>query len=272
MNDTYKKLQIQRNNLIDINLEQLKDIVLFDIVTLVNNIISDKQIDKISKYEQSIDNTSLTYNDIDNIINDFLKTTNYKYKDLYKNLKDEGRVFFTDLKNNSSGSCYNDINYNSDYSYIIINKNQSIIQMCITIAHEVGHIIENLELKDKNIKEKDYFNFNMYSVFNEIKAVSFATKCIDYLENINLDKTTIKKYRVLDFFNTYLGYVNDVALKKRDLYSIKRVYAMIINNYLSSIVLPSKKDKLEKIYDENKLLDNDIKILEKLKCNDQKIK
>ena len=244
MNDTYFKIQEIKNNVIDKNLKELNNIVLFDILDIVNKKINNKKIINITNIEKSIDNTILTYNDIDNIINDFLKTTNYKYKDLYKNLKEQGLVFFTD-KLKSFGNCYNDIDINSDYSYIMINKNLSVINTCLVIAHELGHIIEVLELKNNNINKKDLYNFLSNSVFNEVISTSYGKKCIDYLDNIGIDNQTIKKYRIQYFFNEGLGYANDIVAKKRNMYSIKRTYAMIINNYIDSIILPNKRKELK---------------------------
>ena len=168
--------KIIRNQIIDKNIKQLVGVATHDILRPMISTISSKDLKNIKKIEKSFDNTNLDYNDVDNIINDFLKINNYKYRNLYNKLKEQGRIFLVDDYNHL-GSCYSDIDPNSDYSYIIINKNQSIISICLSIAHELGHIIEILELKDNNISNDDLYKFTVYNVFDEVISTSYNKKC-----------------------------------------------------------------------------------------------
>ena len=271
MKDSYLKSEAIKDYIIDTNLNQLRNVA-YNIYDTVFNKLSYKTLDNLEKIKNTIDNTNLNYNDIDNIINDYLKNTNYKYKDLYNNLKEQGLVFFLDTKG-PLGSCYNENNVNSDYSYIIINKNQSIISMCLVIAHELGHIIDYLELKEgKNITQEDLYNYCTQSVLDEVIAVSHKRKCIDYLDNIGIDKNIIKKYRIEDFFDSGFSFCGNISKGKKDLYSIRRTYAFIINNYTASIIFKNKKEKIKNIFNEERLLNNDINILNKLNCNEKNIK
>ena len=64
----------------------------------------------------------------------------------------------------------------------------------------------------------------------------------------------------------------DISKGNKDLYSLRRTYSFIINNYISSIIFKNKKEKIKNIFNEERLLNNDINILNKLNCNEKNIK
>ena len=211
----------------------------------------------------------------DKLIIDFLSKENLEYKDLYLKLKDDRKILFLDEAfDNYEGFTYVNPNYdcNNDDFYIFVNYFYDDFYALTVLVHELGHLKEYLELK-QILTQDQYIKYQLTSPYNEVNAMSLSLKFIKYLERLGLEKDEIKFLRNQELI-LYSNNINDLVLKNTPdvdyaslLSSLRYTYGGIISMFFDSINDKDILNKKEDRFVREKILNNDVKILDKIGCN-----
>ncbi len=235
------------------------------------------------KYKLDYINRLLTKNkerkfskeELSEIMTLFLEKTNPKYKDLYNELYENGQIIFIDkYKDFRATSGFNSGYYgkSNDYNFIVEPEVENHLYHVCNLAHEIGHTIEDIELREQN----DYDTFLKYvltSQFAECKSSIYEMKSLDFLEEIGYPKEEVENIR------THRMLVKRIPLKRMltYIYSDKNNYLesfddnlLNTNGFLLSMYMYNNPEKIN-IFDQEKLTSQGIEIYNKLDCDSQKI-
>ena len=255
------------------NLEQMKDSnILYDASRLLSSYIIDSE-----GKDDTINFVKLDDEFKDKLIIDFLDSEDVAYKNIYLKLKEENRIFFLDdVFDNYNGITYiNPKIDNKNDCFIFINKFYDDFYSLVVLIHEIGHLREYLDLKDI-LTEEEFVEYQLTSPYIEVNAMTFSLKFIKYLENLGLPEEEIRCLRSQEL-TLSSNNINKLVLGSSEnvneldlFYKLRYTYGGLISMFFDSIGDRSILDKKENIFFKEKILNNDIEILDKIGCNRKK--
>ena len=163
-----------------------------------------------------------SFNQIDNMVNDFLLKINYDYYLYYQLRKNDGTIIFDDKKSYYSAYSYYDSSNNKRSIYIPISHT---LEDAFSIIHELNH--------DKNIVELGESSTRM--LFTESLSILIELLFEDYLKKGKITDYKVNNNYTLDAINYKSLYI-DLVIKLIDLYITKyninyNDFSNMINNY-----------------------------------------
>lgn len=259
----------------NVNLERVKYSQMLQNANLqMATYLSDKFPLLLSRGYQPLD-LHLTRKDFRNIMTDFLAYTSPEHKDLFNQLDDEGRIFFLPKGSNwdSRGATFIDPVPNSDNFYMIIKGEENDLEVLNTAAHEMGHVIEIMKLREI-LSPRMFYYLQSSTFYNETESMFYTQEYFKYLKEIGINDESIRPLATNEILTTFtsLNEIYDCIVDGRNAHPgpiiepFKYAYGGLISTYLANIEDKKLLEEAKKKFGKEKLTDQDIEIFERIGC------
>ncbi len=232
-------------------------------------------------------NYRLNEREQDNIINGFLATYYPEHKNLYNELKENGRIIYLDKTRMGSvnpGLSFPDV-YGKNKDYVFVSRvanNYTLHDELFFInilLHELGHIMEFRDLNNKGLTTfKDIDDFHKYSFYTETHSILQEFRYADFLKRYGFtqDISDGVKKKIIDSFVIYpeqlqqdpnlmfAGYSPRIAYSYKE--CLKYYYGGIVGLYFNGLDEREFRKRMA-LYDQIKLKDPNCEMLDKINCN-----
>ncbi len=255
----------------------IKKIVDYNLEEMESNNVLDKLCKLLSLYVKDKDNLNsrnikLDKDFKDKLIIDFLNNEDPVYKDIYLNMKKDNRILFL----NEPFDNYNGVSYvvprkDKNSNYIFINCFYDDFFALSVLMHELGHLKEYLELKQK-LPIDEFVTYQLTSPYIEVNSMCLSLKFIKYLEKLGLPDDEIKFLRNEELIFSYDN-INKLILadtidgEEGLLSKLRYTYGGMISMFFDGIEDKNILSRKEDIFSKEKILNNDMEILDKIGCS-----
>lgn len=222
-----------------------------------------------------------------NIINGFLATYHPEHRNLYNELKEDGRIIYLDktrMGRATPGLSFPDV-YGNNKDYVFVSRVAYNYTLCDDLffinilLHELGHLMEFRDLNKQNFATpKEINNFHLHSFYTETNSILQEFRYADFLKRYGFTKGIsdgVKK-KIVDSVLTYpaqlqqnpsrlyAGFSSNMAYNYKE--CLKYYYGSICSLYLHGLDEGEFREKMD-IYNQAKLVDPNCELLGKINCN-----
>lgn len=241
---------------------------------------------EINKYCDSIKGDiilpkrDISAEEIRDIMTAFLSEENKEYKDFYKDMDKDGRVFLLNEGESIPMNCGRGVNV-SNYDYynvndsIIISPVDNNLERLGVIAHELGHSIELMDIRNK-CNHDQFFEFRLLSQYAEVFSSYYTLRCYDFLEKAGFSRDEIRKLRTKEILKTQVDVQDllyEIALKESEEFvspfnaKLLYTYGATLPIYFDNIENDEERRRIVDIYNKEKLNNQGLDIYNKVGCD-----
>lgn len=234
--------------------------------------------DYIDRRIIDLPNRKISDKDIEKITTDFLSEIAPQHKHLFTEMNEDGRIFLLDkriqrIENYGGGFNGANFNYNNTDDSIVIGVFDNDLERLGTVAHELGHEVELLDLR-KNVSKEEFFKYRLRSQYAEMKSSTYTLMMYDFLSKIGYPEEEIKSLRTYELLkgrtmaNRMMEnvYGNNERFLENYNHDLEYTYGIISAIYFNGLDLDEYKKKMS-IFDREKVNLHNLDILKKIGCD-----
>ncbi len=220
----------------------------------------------------------ISSSDMENIVNDFMSEIAPQHKNLFTEMKEDGRLFLLDhniRRIANYGGGFNGANFNHGIidDSVVIGVANNDLERLGTIAHEFGHEVELLDLR-KNASPEEFFDYRLRSQYGEMKSSTYTLMMYDFLGKIGYPEEELRSLRTYELLRGRVAanrmmenvYGNNANFLENYNHDLEYTYGIIAAVYFNSLDFDEYNKKMD-IFDKEKVSLHNLEILKKIGCN-----